>query len=87
MHLFISPVSEARYIKSLVLIYDGISEIGAHLQNGIGNLICLPHLFGSSVDPNMKLCPKKAFFLYVCATCFVLPSNIRTMLEREDVKE
>ena len=56
-----------KYIHYKVLILDGNSESGAHVCNKIGILISLRHMFWNL----FWTC-----FLYMCATCSDLPSNI-----------
>ena len=65
----------------MVLILDGSSEMGAHVWSGIGNLICLRHLFRARAVANLKkLCQKRPVFLHKCATCFEQPSSTNKIL-------
>ena len=51
-------------------ILGGNSEIGAHAQSDIGQLICLRYLFRPTAVSNLKLFPQKKIFLSPCTTCF-----------------
>ena len=63
----------------MVLIYDGNSEIGAHLQSKISNLICTRHLFRLSAVANLILFLESPDILHLFATYFELSSDIKTM--------
>ena len=65
---------------SMVLVLDGIAEIGAHLLSDPGYLICLRYLFGSRVVTNLNIFFRKEFFFHTCATCNGKPSNISAMM-------
>ena len=41
----------------MVVIFDGNSEIGAHAQSAIVDLICLRHSFGSRSVEDLKIIP------------------------------
>ena len=60
----------------MVLVLDCQSEIGALVRSDLAYLICLRHLLRSRTVANQ-------FFLYTCATCSELPSNIITLVSSE----
>ena len=53
--------------RSKLSVLDGYSDIGVHVQNEIGNLICSRHLFRSTAVVDLT-------FLF----CF--PSHVRNVL-------
>ena len=53
---------------------------GAHVRSNLSYLICFRHLIRSKAVTNMIFfSPKRPIFFHACATCFELPSHIRTM--------
>ena len=46
----------------MLLILDGISQIGAHDWSDLGYLICLRRVFRSRADTNMFVFSKKTYF-------------------------
>ena len=74
----------------MVLIIDGISEIGAHVRSNLCYLVCvridtgyliyLSHFFRSRAVTNQIFFffLKKTFF-HICAKCSALLSHINTM--------
>ena len=67
----------------MVLICDGNSEIGAHVESNLCYLICLRHLIRSKAVTNrIYFSPETLFFfLHGCAICSKLSSYISTMEE------
>ena len=65
----------------MVLILDGNSVIGAH-----GDLISSRQMIRSTAVANLKSF-KATVYLHACTTCSVLPLNIRTMTQRNSVKQ
>ena len=59
----------------------GNTEIGAQVQNEIGNLICLRHLLIDSGHKSKIYHQKRPGYLHTCASCYELPSNISTIGE------
>ena len=47
-------VKSQSWVHIMVLIFDGKSELGAHVQSEIGNLTCLRHSCGAIADINLK---------------------------------
>ena len=72
-------------VLSIVLILDGISEVGAHVRRNLGYLICLKHLFTSRAVTNRNAIYRKdlsklrsrdpgVVILLVCTiVCFATP--------------
>ena len=61
--------------KPMVLMVDGISEIGAHVRSNICSLFKAFDYFESSHKSDY-LYPKRPVFLHACATCSQLPFYI-----------
>ena len=66
----------------MILILDGISEIGARVRGNLCYLISLRHLIRSRAVTN-KMCIH--IFLYACANASELPSDINTLDTRDKV--
>ena len=59
--------------EPMVLILDGISEMGAHVRSNLCYFICLRHEIRSRAVTNLSyFSPKRPIFLHACATCFEL---------------
>ena len=68
------------YCNTMVFIWDGNSEIGAHFRSILCYLICLRHLIWSRAVTNRGFfSPKSPIFLHAWATCSNLPSNTSVM--------
>ena len=68
-------------VNIMVLVLDGNSETGAHIRS----TVCFLYLFKAFdwIESSHKadfFSPKRPTFIYVCATCSELPSNMRTMV-------
>ena len=70
LKLIFGDLRENKGVIGMVLILGGNSEIGAHAQSDIGQLICLRYLFRPTAVSNLKLFPQKKIFLSPCTTCF-----------------
>ena len=69
-------------MKTMVLVTDGISEIGADVWSDFDCVTCLMHLYRSRVVTNLIFfCRKYQFFFHMCATGVALPSDICTMMK------
>ena len=62
----------------MVLIFDGSSEIDAHVWSDLDYLSCTRHLFRSKRSDFFPS-PERLIFLQSCATFYQLPSNISTV--------
>ena len=66
----------------MILMVDGDSEIGAHVESNVGNLICLGHLFSSPAEASLKFICKTGF-PFMRETCSELPSNVSNMVQQK----
>ena len=63
----------------MVLILDGgNSEKGVHVRRNLFDLICLRHLIRLRAVGN-RIFSEKTYFLYTCATCSEIPTNLSPM--------
>ena len=67
-------------INFIVLIVDGISEVGTHVWSDLGYLNCLRHLFRST-----EVTKKRPHLRHTCAASSDLPSYICTMINIKPV--
>ena len=58
----------------VLILYDNL-EIGAHVSKNLYYLICLRHLIRSRAVTNLIFL-KTYIFLFACAKCSELPSNL-----------
>ena len=72
-----SLISEKSLVKALVLISQGNSEIGEHIQSNLSDLICLKHL----IRTYQIFLEKRPILLNVCAIWSELPSDINTLVK------
>ena len=63
-----------------VLVFDGNSEVSAHVRSNFFYLNCLDREQSQIVFFSLK----RPTFLHACTTCSKLPSNISTMVDSKE---